>query len=328
MTDTDTDRTTDHDSPWKIALDGYFKEFLELLFPHIPSEIDWRQGYTSLDKELQQVTPDANSGRRYADKLVKVHTLEGHETWVLIHVEVQGEPEDAFAQRMYTYQYRLRDRYGVDVVSLAVLADTSPGFRPAAFNYDRWGCALQYRFPMSKLIDFESNWEVLEQSANVFALVVMAQLKAKRVKDGVARKDAKVAIIRLMYERGYSKQQILELFNVIDWMIQLPSSLNEAFLNTIYAIEEDKNMPYINTAERVGLEKGELIGIQKGRVEGRMEGRLETMRETALGLLELKFGQLPDWATQMISQADATKLDTWTKGVLTAESLEALLGKH
>jgi predicted transposase YdaD len=264
MTDTNTDRTTDYDSPWKIALDGYFKEFLELLFPHIPSEIDWRQGYTSLDKELQQVTPDANSGRRYADKLVKVHTLEGHETWVLIHVEVQGEPEDAFAQRMYTYKYRLRDRYGVDVVSLAVLADTSPGFRPAAFNYDRWGCALQ--------------------------------------------------------------------FNVIDWMIQLPSSLNEAFLNTIYAIEEDKNMPYINTAERVGLEKGrhegELIGIQKGRVEGRMEGRLETMRETALGLLELKFGELPDWATQMINQADATKLDAWTRGVLTAESLEALLGKH
>jgi predicted transposase YdaD len=115
-------------------------------------------------------------------------------------------------------------------------------------------------------------------------------------------------------------------------MIQLPSSLNEAFLNTIYAIEEDKNMPYINTAERVGLEKGrhegELIGIQKGRVEGRMEGRLETMRETALGLLELKFGELPDWATQMINQADATKLDAWTRGVLTAESLEALLGKH
>jgi hypothetical protein len=225
---------------------------------------------------------------------------------------------------MYTYQYRLRDRYGVDVVSLAVLADTSPGFRPDAFRYDRWGCALQYRFPMSKLIDFESNWEELEQSANVFALVVMAQLKAKRVKDGVARKDAKVAIIRLMYERGYSKQQILELFNVIDWMIQLPSSLNEDFLNTIYAIEEDKNMPYINTAERVGLEKGELIGIQKGE----QIGILRNQRETALTLLELKFGALPDWATEMIRQADATKLDAWTRGVLTAESLEALLGKH
>jgi predicted transposase YdaD len=148
----------------------------------------------------------------------------------------------------------------------------------------------------------------------------------------VARKDAKVAIIRLMYERGYSKQQILELFNVIDWMIQLPSSLNEDFLNTIYAIEEDKNMPYINTAEQVGLEKGELIGIQKGEQigikKGEQIGILRNQRETALTLLELKFGALPDWATEMIRQADATKLDAWTRGVLTAESLEALLGKH
>ena len=52
MTNTIMDRSTDHDSPWKIALDGYFREFLELLFPTIPPEIDWRKGYTSLDKEL------------------------------------------------------------------------------------------------------------------------------------------------------------------------------------------------------------------------------------------------------------------------------------
>jgi hypothetical protein len=71
-------------------------------------------------------------------------------------------------------------------------------------------------------------------------------------------------------------------------------------------------------------EQWEQRGIQKGR----MEGRMETKRETALTLLELKFGALPDWATQMINQADAAKLDAWTKGVLTAESLEALLGKH
>ena len=252
MTKTEMDRSTDHDSPWKIALDGYFKEFLELLFPTIPPEIDWSKGYTSLDKELQQVTPDSTSGRRYADKLVKVFTPYGDETWVLIHVEVQGEPEDAFGERMYTYQYRLRDRYGVDVVSLAVLADTSPHFRPNCYQYVRWGCSLNYTFLVSKLIDFESNWDALELSDNVFALVVMAQIKAKRVKEGEARKDAKIGIIRLMYERGYSKQQIQELFNVIDWMIQIPSTLDEDFLNAIYAIEEDKKMPYINTAEKVG----------------------------------------------------------------------------
>ena len=321
MTHTEPDRNTDYDSPWKIALDGYFQEFLQLLFPHIPPEIDWSKGYTSLDKELQQVTPDATSGRRYADKLVKVYTLGGDETWLLIHVEVQGEPEDAFDQRMYTYQYRLRDRYGVDVVSLAVLADTSPSFRPDSFCYARWGCEVHYTFPMRKLIDFESNWDALEQTENVFALVVMAQLKAKRVKGGDARKDAKVGIIRMMYERGYSKEQIQELFNVIDWMIQLPSALNDDFLNAVYAIEEDKKMPYINTAERVGLEKGEQIGLQRGLQRGRQEGEAMALRK----LIKMKFGDVPEWADEQLSNADIAKLDRWIEGILTAETLEALL---
>ena len=130
MTDQDSARRTDHDSPWKDALESYFEEFVQLLFPAIHEEVDWSRGYSPMDKELQQITADASSGRRHADKLIKVYSRAGGETWVLVHVEVQGEPEDGFAQRMYTYQYRLRDRYGVDVVSLAVLADTTPGFRP------------------------------------------------------------------------------------------------------------------------------------------------------------------------------------------------------
>lgn len=91
-------RQADHDSPWKMALDAYFQEFLQLLFPAIHTEVDWSQGYSFMDKELQQVTPDANSGRRYADKLIQVFAKDGKETWVLIHVEVQGEPEKAFAE--------------------------------------------------------------------------------------------------------------------------------------------------------------------------------------------------------------------------------------
>jgi hypothetical protein len=81
---------------------------------------------------------DAELGRRYADKLAKVYTRDGAETWVLIHVEVEGEPEARFAQRMYTYHYRLFDRYQVDIVSLAVLADARPSFRPAIYQRSRW----------------------------------------------------------------------------------------------------------------------------------------------------------------------------------------------
>ncbi|MFC2993580.1 hypothetical protein [Halomonas tibetensis] len=48
-----------------------------MLFPAIHQQVDWSKGYSFLDKELQQITADANSGRRYADKLIKVYALDG-----------------------------------------------------------------------------------------------------------------------------------------------------------------------------------------------------------------------------------------------------------
>ncbi|AHK80101.1 hypothetical protein M911_14175 [Ectothiorhodospira haloalkaliphila] len=324
MTDQDSARRTDHDSPWKDALESYFEEFVRLLFPAIHEEVDWSRGYSAMDKELQQITADASSGRRHADKLIKVYARDGGETWVLVHVEVQGEPEDGFAQRMYTYQYRLRDRYGVDVVSLAVLADTSPGFRPERFRYARWGCELSFAFPMTKLIDWEARWADLEFSENVFALVVMAQIKAKRLDDGEERQRAKVGLIRLLYERGYSRAEIQRLFHIIDWMIQLPRGLERGFLEVVYAIEEEKRMPYINTAERLGMEKGLEQGMEKGLEQGHHLGVADTLRKQ----IALKFGELPTWADERLSQASDEQLDEWVVKILSAESLEALLGNH
>jgi len=64
--------SADYDSPWKEALDAYFEPFLALLFPQVHRHIDWSRGYESLDKEFQQVVREAEVGRRYVDKLVKV----------------------------------------------------------------------------------------------------------------------------------------------------------------------------------------------------------------------------------------------------------------
>lgn len=303
MSDQEDSRRADHDSPWKMALESYFKEFLGLLFPAINQQVDWSKGYSFLDKELQQITPDADSGRRHADKLIKVYARDGSETWVLIHVEVQGEPEEAFAERMYTYQYRLRDRYKMDVVSLAVLADTRKRFRPTTFYYQRWGCELTFTFPTAKLIEWEDHWAELEASDNVFALVVMAQIKAKRVKDGATRKDVKVALIRLLYERGYSRDQVVQLFIIIDWMLQLPKALEREFVQAVYAIQEEKHMPYVNTIER--------LGIEKGRQEERQEAErrsLEEKRNTARHLLA--FGVLSD---EQIAEATGLAVDEIAK---------------
>jgi len=40
----------------------------------VHAQIDWSRGYKSLDKEFPQVVREAEVGRRYVDKLVKVWT--------------------------------------------------------------------------------------------------------------------------------------------------------------------------------------------------------------------------------------------------------------
>lgn len=314
-------RSTDHDSPWKDALDSYFPEFLALLFADVHRQIDWGQGYTFMDKELQQISADAVSGRGHTDKLIKVFSCSGDEIWVLIHVEIQGTSEADFPARMFRYHYRLRDRYNMDVVNLAVLTDTSGAFRPQTFTYSRWGCDLRFEFPMVKLMDWESRWAELEASDNLFALVVMAQLKAKRLTDGEARRQAKISLIRQMYERGYDREQILRLFTVIDWMIQLPRILEEDFLETVYAIEEEKKMPYINTAERIGMEKGEQIGLEKGEQIGFERGERRILRKQ----IHLKFGAIPPWANELLEGAAPEQLESWSSAILTADDLETML---
>ncbi len=97
----------DYDSPWKEALDFFFEAFLELFFPQAHADIDWGRLYESLDKELQQIAPDAEIGRRYVDKLVKVWLKSGEEQWVLIHIEVQMTDEADFPWRMYVYNCRI-----------------------------------------------------------------------------------------------------------------------------------------------------------------------------------------------------------------------------
>src|SRR5262249_11516950 len=125
---------TDYDSPWKEALDSFFEPCLAFFFPQAHAEIDWARGYEMKDKELQQIEPDAEHGRRVVDKLVKVWLKSGEEGWLLIHIEVQTGREGEFARRMYVYNYRIFDRHDREVISLAILADEDASWRPDHFG--------------------------------------------------------------------------------------------------------------------------------------------------------------------------------------------------
>jgi hypothetical protein len=146
--------TADLDSPWKDILRAYFPQAIAFFFPNTAALIDWNRPYELLDKEFQQITRDAELGKRYADQLVKVWQVNGTELWLLVHVEVQAQPEKTFSQRMFTYSLRIFDRYQQVPISLAILCDESDSWRPHSYEANYPDIRLNFEFGTVKLIDY------------------------------------------------------------------------------------------------------------------------------------------------------------------------------
>lgn len=275
--------TTDADSPWKEALDHFLPRFLEFFFPDIFKAIDWKRGYQALDKEFQQIVRGAASGRVLADKLYKVWRNNGAETWLLIHVEIQGQAERIFPRRMFDYYVRAFQLYNRPVVSLAVLCDDQRDWRPHQFSQELLGCRLSLEFPMVKLLDYD-DLPALEEHDNPFAQVVLAHLKARQTRhDPTDRYAWKVRLVRGLYDRGWTAHDVRQLCRLLDWIMALPSELETQFRSMLYRYEQEKHMPYVTSMERLAKEEGREEGRQEGRQEGVEEGIAQGLR---LGLLQ------------------------------------------
>ena len=279
-----------YDSPWKEAIERYFPEFMALYFPDASAEIDWSKEHVFLDQELRAVVQDAEFGTRFVDRLVRVTVLSGAERWIYIHVEVQGTQQAEFAERMFVYNYRIFDRYKRPVASLAVLADEHKHWKPTSYGFAVLGCRHTLEFPVAKLTDYEDKVDELLASENAFGLITAAHILTQKTrKKHQERYEAKLRLIRLLYERQWDKQRVIDLFSVVDWLLQLPEWLNSQVLQELETIEESKKVRYVTSVERIGMAKG----IAEGLVEGRLEGESRLLRR----LLERRFGVLPEWAS-------------------------------
>ncbi|MBF0614266.1 MAG: DUF4351 domain-containing protein [Magnetococcales bacterium] len=318
---------TEYDSPWKEILKTYFEDFLAFFLPEAHAAIDWERGPEFLDKELDRITREAVSGNRRVDLLVKVWLLGGDELWVLIHVEIQGDRATSFGERMYICQYRAYDLYRRPVVSLAILADEESGWHPSEFGYQMWGSRVSFQFNAIKLLDYLTRLDVLESSANPFAIVTLAHLTGKQTRNQpTERFQQKMRMTRMLYEHGFSRQRIVDLFRFIDWLLSLPEELDNQFWVILSDFEENKNMTYITSVERIGHKKGKeegiLAGIQLGKEEGRQEGIQIGEAALLTRLLQRRFGPLPDWVKEQISKADSRLLEEWSLQLMDAHSLD------
>ncbi|MBO1066476.1 MULTISPECIES: Rpn family recombination-promoting nuclease/putative transposase [Nostocales] len=273
----------DYDGAWKEGVEQYFEPFLAFFFPEIQAEIDWTRGYEFLDQELQQLIRESEIGKQFVDKLIKVWLNDGKETWLLIHLEIQSQVDTGFAKRMFSYHYRIFDRYNQEVVSLAILGDSQASWRPQEYSYGRWGCRLSLQFPTVKLLDYQPRWLELEASDNPFAVLVMAHLRTQATtKDLTGRLRWKLSLVKRMYELGYSRDKILQLFDLIDRLMALPPNLDLNFKTELKQFEDDKKMAYITSVQRIE--------------------RSQTLQESVVKILKTRFQDTPSKLVEQINQ--------------------------
>ncbi len=219
-----------NDELWKGVFEDLAVEFIQKFYPEMYPYLDLNRPIEFLDKELAQLTPESEDGKRAVDKLVKVYLVGMIEPRIIyIHGEVQGYPDNVFDERNFIYFYRLFDRFKGNIAVNVIYTDDNPNYKPSVFNYHCMGTKLLYSFPFCKVMDLDP--EQLSNSDNVFDTVLLTAYWAiQRKKNLVSDEDLvglKIDLMRRLLSKNVDKNKIRRLYDFINGYIRFEKPENK-----------------------------------------------------------------------------------------------------
>ena len=250
------------DTLWKGILEDLFDDFLRFVYLNADEIFDMARGFDFLDKELEDIFPQTDEENiRYVDKLVRVWLKDGTEEWILFHVEAQGRPEKGFPERMYIYNYRIRDKYNHKITAWAILLDKNKKFLPTYFKESFLGTTLTYEFNMLKIINQDE--EALRKMDNPFAIVVLTVLLAlkKTKKNEIELIDLKMDLVKELMKRQIEKKKIKALMNFLQYYVRFNSENTLIFEEKL---QQFKGKTYLMGIEQLLLQQAETKGEKRG----------------------------------------------------------------
>ena len=291
-------KRADYDNPWKEILERLFEWFIAFFYPELYKLINWSRGHEFLDSEFQRLIENDRLSHNRVDKLVKVWLKTGGVQWILVHIEMQAKKEKGFAERIFYYLSLMYAHHRRPVVSIAILGDDDPSWKPDFFGYNIPGLDLHYRYPCVKILDYRSQWDMLEKSLNPFSLVVMAYLKMLETKKDVTNRFVwKFTIAKSLLERGFNKDEISALFRFMDILMSLPAELEEDFRCKVVMYQKEKNMPEM-------MIPWEKAAFKDGMEKGMEKGVLYNSHEAVINVLEARFDSVPRTLVSSIRKLD------------------------
>lgn len=263
-----------NDTLWKGILENVYEDFLRFFFENADELFNIEKGFQFLDKELEQLFPTEDiESPKFVDKLVKVFTKRGTEDWILVHIEVQGYDDKDFARRMFTYFYRILDKYGKPVTAIAIFTDSNQKFRPYEYEYDYLGTKCVFQFNTFKIAD-QSEIGLLknENPFSVVVLTVMLALKKKDLGDDELY-NLKYSLAKNLLGRNIEKRKVNDLLIFLQRYVSFADPhYNVKFDKKIEELTENQKTMGIrelvlDLAKKEGIKEGITKGVEKSKAK-------------------------------------------------------------
>ncbi|MEZ5401594.1 MAG: hypothetical protein R2729_18115 [Bryobacteraceae bacterium] len=123
--------------------------------------------------------------------------------------------------------------------------------------------------------------------------------------------------------RGAVRERLMAQLLVLSGLRGLPGKVELEMKHMGVVIDVRKNpvlMRYLRDAREEGREEGR----EQGREAGLVEGRRAMLADQLADL----FGPLPGWSSDRIAPASVQQLETWARGLRTADSLEQVIRRR
>ncbi|TVQ50628.1 MAG: hypothetical protein EA362_01980 [Saprospirales bacterium] len=273
-----------NDILWKGIIEDLFDDFLRFLYEDAEEIFDFDKGFEFLDKELEDLFPEKDvENVRFVDKLVKVYHRDKGEQWLLFHIEVQGYRDSKFSERMFTYYYRIRDRYQKKITAWAIFSDPYKNFHPDEYEETFLGTKIFYKFNTYKVMDQDS--ALLEASSNPFATVIQTSLLSLQKTPDSDLLNLKLNLVRNLIKKGFNKEKVRALMNFLRLYVRLNSEKSAIFESELRTII-GKTYPMgieelvLDLERKAGQKIGEKIGEKRGEKRGKEKRTIEMVLDS------------------------------------------------
>ena len=294
-----------HDQLFKDFLREFFREFLELFFPHIAARLDFER-VTFLDKETFTDAPEGD--KRTADLAAEVYTQDGEPETIVLHTEIEGEWGSAFAARMDEYykMFRLRHRKPIYPIAIFLTGGKGAIVRETHIESVFGEEVNRFTFSTVALSNLSADDYMTSNNPAAFALTPLMRVSK------MGRVVQKLWSMRQIAVSAENDARKAVLANMTESYLKLSGTEAEE-----YALQIQPEAPEVKQMITIYEERGIEIGIERGEVNA--------TRDHLFALLQHKFGELPEAAaTHIAAMSGKAELNALFLRALDANSLAEL----